>query len=93
MSKPDLRAVPDIADPKTLINECGVSILEQYLELAKNGDVQELLIVAKGADGVVNYGHTPTLSFVERLGMLELMKLGWFNNYMTDSDELDHDSQ
>lgn len=88
MSRPKLEMIDcDIVDAETLVNQRAIAILEECLEEAKKGEIREVLVVGIGSDESSNIGWTPTLSFIKRLGMLELVKLTWVKEYLSDPDD------
>ncbi len=93
MSGPKLEIVDcDIPDDKTLVNLDTIGLLERMLDAAKEGLIQEVLIAGILADKNICSAWSDTMSCPMRLGLLEMLKLRWFDEFVEDH-QVDDDSE
>lgn len=85
MNSPNLIVLPtppkkktmeeEIEDAKKELNEQTIELLEHALQRARNGDLQEVILVGLWKGGEVYTAITDTLSYTMRLGLLEETKM------------------
>jgi hypothetical protein len=62
-----------------------VAGLEKALEEAKRGEIDEIFVIAKTADGFRELA-SPTQHFAEWIGRLEITKASWLHEYIKNRD-------
>jgi hypothetical protein len=75
----------DIQPFKTKVNKDAVRIIEEFLEMAKAGRIQEVMILGIGDNGSAS-NFTPSLDYVKRLGAIEMLKIRWAFEQMRNEE-------
>lgn len=74
-----------VVHPTQAIREDTVALLEEALASAKRGEIDEVFVIAKTADGFRELA-SPTQHFAEWVGRLEIQKHGWIQSYIMNKD-------
>lgn len=72
----------DIADPPTVVRQQTVELLELALEMAKAGELREVIIGGVLDDGDSWYGFTDALAPRERIALMEYVKAQWMREWL-----------
>lgn len=83
--KPELKTV-DIKPESVKVSESGVSLLEHWLEMAKAGELSDVILVGIAGD-VVIHGASKTMNFLSRLGAVEAAKMEWYHEDVLHRDD------
>lgn len=79
MSGPKL----DIVDAETEIHEEAIEILEDALARVRKGEMQDVVVVGSLVDGATYCNFTRALNCIQRVGMIEMVKLDWYHRTVT----------
>lgn len=77
-----LQVVPDIMDEATEINQQAVEDLERALEMAKSGELIEVIVVGVLQDGGNYSSCTSTRDVPRQIGLLEIVKQRRLRSYL-----------
>lgn len=78
-----LREVDIVAAP-TMVNAETVMLLEKMLEMAKAGELTEIIAAGILADNNSYYGFTSTLRARDRLSLIEFAKAQWMREWLEE---------
>lgn len=67
-----LRVVPDIADDETRINQETIDVLERGLEMARRGEIVEVLVTGTTPRGTTTHAFSSCKDGAKRVGLLTL---------------------
>ena len=77
----------DIKDEKTRVSESTIRCLETALGAARNGEIDEVMVISTLSDGDLNiaFSDQPNVSTV--VGRLEVLKFDLLRDSFSDADE------
>ncbi len=76
----------DIADPATVVSNETVTLLEKVLDMAKRGELQEVVLAGVLDNRDSYFGFTGTLRARERVALLEYAKWQWMRDWMGETE-------
>lgn len=64
-----------------------IALLEHALDKARRGEIEDIVIAGMSSSGVVINLWSPTLDYITRLGLIEDLKLTWYQHSGTDDGD------